>query len=104
MLRISVTLKFGQICPIMKHDGRRVPRKVKRSGERRGITVRFEAKRKGSHGTLYFGSARTVLQDLKKELPPGTFHAMLKQLGLTLRDFDLGGNDAKLRLSRCADA
>ncbi len=47
-------------------------RKVKRIGERRGIAVRFEAKRgKGSHGTLYFGGSRTVLQDLKKELPLG---------------------------------
>ena len=64
-------------------------RKVKRIGDSRGIGVRFEAKRgKGSHGTLYFGSSRTIIQDLKKELPQGTFHAMLKQLGLTLRDFE----------------
>jgi len=64
-------------------------RKVKRLGEGRGIAVRFEAKRgKGSHGTLYFGSSRTVLQDLKKELPLGTLHAMLRQLNLTLKDFE----------------
>jgi len=64
-------------------------RKVKRLGERRGIVVKFEAKRgKGSHGTLYFGGSRTVLQDLKKELPHGTLHAMLRQLGLTLKDFE----------------
>lgn len=64
-------------------------RKVKRNGELRGVTVRFEAKRgKGSHGTLYFGRSRTVLQDLKKELPLGTLHAMLRQLGLTLKDFE----------------
>jgi mRNA interferase HicA len=64
-------------------------RKVKRIGQSRGITVRFEAKRgKGSHGTLYFGSSRTILQDLKKELPPGTLHAMLRQLGLTMKDFE----------------
>jgi mRNA interferase HicA len=55
----------------------------------RGIAVRFEAKRgKGSHGTLYFGSSRAILQDLKKELPAGTFHAMLQQLGLTMKDFE----------------
>jgi mRNA interferase HicA len=54
-------------------------RKVKRIGQSRGITVRFEAKRgKGSHGTLYFGTSRTVVWDLKKELPPGTLHAMLR--------------------------
>ncbi|MDP8989558.1 MAG: hypothetical protein M3N41_05685 [Acidobacteriota bacterium] len=43
---------------------------------------------KGSHGTLYFGGSRTVVQDLKKELPLGTLHAMLRQLGLTLKDFE----------------
>lgn len=58
-------------------------------GESRGISVRFETKRgKGSHGTLYFGISRTILQDLKKELPPGTLHAMLRQLGLTIKDFE----------------
>ena len=64
-------------------------RKVRRLGERRGIVVRFEVKRgKGSHGTLYFGGSRTVVQDLKKDLPLGTLHAMLRQLGLTLKDFE----------------
>ena len=64
-------------------------RKVKHVGARRGIAVRFEAKRgKGSHGTLYFGNSRTILQDLKKEMPLGTLHAMLRQLGLTLKDFE----------------
>ena len=64
-------------------------RRVKRAGESRRIAVRFEAKRgKGSHGTLYFGSSRTILQDLKKELPVGTLHAMLRQLGLTLKDLE----------------
>ena len=64
-------------------------RRVKRLGERRGIAVRFEAKRgKGSHGTLYFGSFRTIVQDIKKELPSGTIHAMVRQLGLTWKDFE----------------
>jgi mRNA interferase HicA len=62
-------------------------RKIKRLGEARGIVVRFEAKRgKGSHATLYFGESRTILQDLKKDLPHGTVHAMLRQLGLTNKD------------------
>ena len=64
-------------------------RKVKRIGMHRDIEVRFEAKRgKGSHGTLYFGGSRTILQDLKKELPMGTLHAMLRQLGLTMKDLE----------------
>lgn len=62
-------------------------RKVRRLGHTRGVEVRFVAKRgKGSHGTLYYGSARTIVQDFKKELPTGTLHAMLGQLGLTLGD------------------
>jgi len=62
-------------------------RKVKRLGQARGIEVRFVAKRgKGSHGTLYYGSGRTMVQNLKRELPIGTLHAMLAQLGLTRED------------------
>jgi len=37
---------------------------------------------------LYFGSARTILQDVKRELPSGTFRAMLRQLGLSLQDLE----------------
>ena len=63
-------------------------RKVKRLGQARAIPVRFVAHRgKGSHGTLYYGFARTIVQDLKRELPTGTLHAMVKQLGLTMEDF-----------------
>ena len=62
-------------------------RKVKRLGQTRGVEVRFVAKRgKGSHGTLYYGSVRTIVQDLKREVPTGTLHAMLGQLGLTLEE------------------
>ena len=65
-------------------------RAVKRIAGERGVEMRFEAKRgKGSHGTLYFGTARTVVQNPKKELPRGTLHAMLRQLGLS--ESDLGG-------------
>ena len=63
-------------------------RKVRRLGQARGVAVRFVAHRgKGSHGTLYYGSARTIVQDLKRELPTGTFRAMLGQLELTPEDF-----------------
>ncbi len=37
---------------------------------------------------LYFGNARTILQDVKRELPSGTFRAMLRQLGLTPEDLE----------------
>ena len=37
---------------------------------------------KGSHQTLYFGSAFTIVRNLKDELKTGTFHAMCSQLGI----------------------
>ena len=64
-------------------------RKVRSLGKRKNVEVRFLAQRgKGSHATLYYGSARTVVQDLKRELPTGTLHAMLSQLGLRLTDIE----------------
>jgi mRNA interferase HicA len=62
-------------------------KKIRNLGRREGISVRLESKRgKGSHGTLYYGSRRTVIQDLKKDLPKGTLHAMLDQLGISLKE------------------
>jgi mRNA interferase HicA len=64
-------------------------RRVKRLAHDNGVEVRLVPHRgKGSHATLYFGAGRTILQDLKRELPTGTLHAMLKQLGLTLDDLE----------------
>ncbi len=45
-----------------------------------------EARGKGSHVTLYFGDSLTIVRNPKDELKTGTFHAMLKQLGITLDD------------------
>jgi mRNA interferase HicA len=64
-----------------------VSRLAKARGIGCGIGYRFAlARGKGSHGTLYFGGARAVVPDLKRELKTGTLHAILKQLGLTLDD------------------
>jgi mRNA interferase HicA len=41
---------------------------------------------KGSHGVLILGNKRTVVRALKDELKKGTFHGMLKQLGISERD------------------
>jgi mRNA interferase HicA len=69
--------------------GNELVRRIRRVGKERGIIVLFVAERgKGSHGTLYFGSSFTVVRDLKGELKTGTLHAMLKQLGLTLKDIE----------------
>jgi YcfA-like protein. len=58
-------------------------RKVKALGKARGVAVRLNASRgKGSHLTLYFGSAFTVVRNPKDELKTGTFHAMCSQLGI----------------------
>ena len=58
-------------------------RKVKALGKKRGVTVTLDASRgKGSHQTLYYGSAFTVVRNPKDELKTGTFHAMCTQLAI----------------------
>jgi mRNA interferase HicA len=44
------------------------------------------AKGKGSHGTLYFGSASTTVKDRKKELGAGLLRAMCRDLGIDPRE------------------
>lgn len=62
-------------------------RKVKVLGKARGVAVVLNASRgKGSHQTLYFGTAFTVVRNLKDELKTGTLHAMCTQLGIKVRD------------------
>jgi mRNA interferase HicA len=69
--------------------GSELVRRLRRVGRKRGVEVLFVTERgKGSHGTLYFGSSFTIVRDLKDELKTGTLHAMLKQLGLTLKDIE----------------
>lgn len=64
-------------------------RRIKRLGRERGVAVRFEPRHgKGSHGTLHYGSRKTTLKDLHKEIGTGLLRGMLAQLGLSRRDFD----------------
>jgi mRNA interferase HicA len=64
-------------------------RKIRRLGRARGIATEFRKERgKGDHGTLYFGDWFTIVGDQRKELKTGTFHAMLKQLGLRPDDLE----------------
>lgn len=64
-------------------------RRIRRLGRRKGVSVEIVAERgKGSHRLLYYGSRRTVIRNPKDELKKGTLHAMLRQLGLTLRDLN----------------
>jgi mRNA interferase HicA len=64
-------------------------RRVKKLARNNGVHCRFVAGHgKSSHGTLYFGWHHKTVQDLSRELPTGTLHAMLKQLGLKLEDIE----------------
>ena len=67
--------------------GNELIKKVETLGKDRGIAVRVDKKRgKGSHQTLYFGERKTIIRNPKDELKTGTYHAMLKQLGISAKD------------------
>lgn len=62
-------------------------RKVKAYGKKRGVAVKLNMSRgKGSHQTLYFGNAFTIVRNLKDELKTGTLHGMCSQLGIKPND------------------
>lgn len=62
-------------------------KRVLGTAKRRGIAARVDAKRgKGSHVTLYYGDRMTIVCNPKQELKTGTYHAMLRQLGLREKD------------------
>ena len=62
-------------------------RKVKAYGKKQGAVVTLNASRgKGSHQTLYFGGAFTIVRNPKDELKTGTFHGMCSQLGVKPKD------------------
>lgn len=64
-------------------------RRVKKLGKAREVDVSWVAERsKGSHGTLYFGNAHTIVRNKTDELKTGTLHGMLAQLGLTIDDLN----------------
>ena len=64
-------------------------RRILALGKQRGVDARWMAHRgKGSHGLLYYGSATTTVRDLKDEIDKRAYFKMLKQLGLSERDFD----------------
>jgi mRNA interferase HicA len=62
-------------------------RKIQKLAKEKSLVCEWRADRgKGSHGVLVFGNRRTVVRNPKDELKTGTYHAMLKQLGLTEKD------------------
>lgn len=63
--------------------------RLQKLGKAQGVAVRFDKRRgKGSHGTVYYGSRKTTVKDLRKEIGAGLFNAMLRQLGLTKADLE----------------
>jgi len=62
-------------------------RKLKVVAKRRNLSYRWSPHRGvGSHGTVYLGTAYTVVKDLKKELGPGLLADMCRQLGIRKED------------------
>ena len=64
-------------------NGAQFIRKVRRIGRRNGVEVRFDSRHgKGSHGRLYYGERFTTLKDRKKEIGPGLYRKMRRDLGI----------------------
>lgn len=62
-------------------------RRIQKYAQAHGLNCEWRADRgKGSHGLLTLGDRRTVVRNPKDELKTGTYHAMLKQLGLSEKD------------------
>ena len=69
-------------------NGNEFIKTIKKIGKRNSVTVRFTSQRgKGSHGTLFYGVQFTVVRNLKDELKTGTLNGMLKQLGISKKEF-----------------
>ena len=68
-------------------NGHEFLRKLKRLAKDRKIQVVHEpAHGKGSHGTVFFGTAHTTLKDPKKEIGPGLLSSMCRDLGIRRTD------------------
>lgn len=69
------------------HERQRFLKKLKTLAERKGWVYEWRPDEgKGSHGALYVNGQKTIVRNLKDELKTGTFHGMLKQLGIKESD------------------
>ena len=67
-------------------NGREFIRRAKRYARKAGEECYFDPSHgKGSHGTLYVGRRRTIVP--RKEIGPGLFADMLKDLSIDKEDF-----------------
>jgi hypothetical protein len=64
--------------------GNELLRKLRQLARRRNVRFEFDsAGGKGGHGVITLGNRRTTLRSSRhKEIPGGTFRAMLSQLGV----------------------
>jgi hypothetical protein len=78
----------GGDCDPCLVTGNELLRKLRQLAARRGLRFEFDsAGGKGGHGVIKFGDRRTTLRSSRhKEIPRGTFRAMLSQLGVHPRD------------------
>lgn len=67
-------------------NGFELERRLKRLGRHQGVTVRYEAHGKGSHGRIYFGTRFATLKDRRKEIGKGLLSAICRQLGIPPQD------------------
>ena len=62
-------------------------KKVRKAAKRNGWAYDwYPDQGKGSHGTLIVNGQRTIVRNVKDELKTGTYHGMLKQLGICEED------------------
>lgn len=62
-------------------------RRLRRLGRARGVPVTHDPGHgKGSHGTVGYGARTATLPYLRRELAPGTFRALCRQLGIDPED------------------
>lgn len=67
--------------------GNELIRRVQRYAKAQGLRCEWHPELgKGSHGLLILGGRRTVVRNPRDELKTGTLQAMLRQLGLSVRD------------------
>ena len=68
--------------------GREFIKRVRGIGRAHGVSVRVNTERgKGSHVTLYYGRANTIVKDRRKEIGLGLLSKMIRDLGLKRSDF-----------------
>jgi mRNA interferase HicA len=65
-------------------------RRLRRLAKRRGVAFEIDRERgKGGHWVIRFGEAMQPVPEAHgRDLPKGTLHAILRNLGLTLRDLE----------------